>query len=161
MPTFNFSISVSKIDNRKKSYKDNIKEIVFKNIKGVIQINENAEFYVSLEDGFDYPINSECYKCKGHQKVYRQGEYDKKRVVLIRNQGEYGECNSNYWLPFDTGCCVEGTLVYNKITDTKIFTIDKCYVDNTNNKAKEAYMFYKEHIKEINDIIRRRRVNEF
>lgn len=150
MPTFNFSLIKTKSDKKKTSNK----EVIKKNIKGVIWINKEAIYSVRVEDSF-YPIDIKCYSCKGKGKIYRQGEYDKTRVVYIRHNDSYSECNPNFWLPFSVGCIVSGDLINNNFS--KVFIIKDCYVDVNDKISHEAVSYYREHLKEINDIIRKRR----
>lgn len=152
MPTFNFSIIKKESDKRKTSSK----KVLEKNVKGIIWIDENAIYSVDI-NGTRYPIDIKCFSCKGKERIYRQGEYDKNRFVHIRTSDLCSECNPNFWLPFGVGCIVSGDLVSNHSVYDKVFVIKDCYTDTNDEKSHAALSYYREHLKEINDIIRKRR----
>lgn len=155
MPSFNFSIP-KKVANKK--FSKNKHKVILKDVKGVIWIDENAEYWVAL-DNFQYPIHPDCYSCKGKSTVYRQEECYKSNLKYIRNAGECYELNNNFWLPFGIGCVVCGDLIdIGKVSP--VFIIKDCWTEY-NNESHKALEFYRKHIKEINDIIRNRRKHEF
>ncbi len=157
MPTFDFSISKKDSKKRKTSQSSDRYKIVLKDTKGVIWVDKNGTYSVSLNDGFIYPIHKDCYSCKGKQKVYRHGQYDKNRCVYIRCTGEYNDCNNNLWLPFGVGCVVTGNLLIDNVTKLHVFYIKDCRIDIGNNESHDALEFYKKHLNEINDAIRNKR----
>lgn len=159
MPSFDFSLVRKETNKRKTSNNTNKYEVIEKNILGVICIDINANYYVKV-DNKCYNINSECYSCKGKNIIYAQGVNDKRRICIIRNSGEYLECNHNLYLPFAPGCIVSGDIIINHPLTAKIFNIKKIWIDLDNDVAHEALAFYKEHYKEINAIILKRRFNE-
>lgn len=159
MPYFDFSLVKKKSDKRKTSNNTNRYEVVKKNVIGVVHIDINADYYVKINNKL-YDINSECYSCKGKNIVYVQGCDDKNRICIIRNPGEYIECNHNLYLPFAVGSIVSGDIIINRQLITEIFNIKKIWTDFNNDDAHKALAFYREHYKEINEIILKRRFNE-
>lgn len=159
MPSFDFSL-VKKESNKRKT-SNNIKkyEVVEKDVVGIVWIDINANYYVKINDK-RYNIDTECYSCKGKDKVYAQGIDDKRRICIIRNIDEYVECNPNLYLPFAPGCIVSGNIIINRFSNSKVFYIKKTWINLDNDDAHEALAFYKEHYKEINAIILKRRFNE-
>lgn len=157
MPTFNFTIKTIKDPKRKASKDNNGNKNKIKNITGVVFIDLKANYYI-VSNNNTYNIHNKSYSCKDIRNVYRQGEYDVKRFMWSRNNNELWELNNNFWLPFSVGCIVEGDLIYNIIDNKYYFMINKCYIDGNNNIAKEAFNFYKDNIKQINDEIRKKRL---
>lgn len=156
MPTFNFSLANKESSKRKTS----TIEVIKKNIKGIVWIDKKANYSVCV-DNFSYSIDYKCFSCKDKERIYRQGEYDKNRVVYVRAVDSCFECNPNFWLPFGVGCVVIGDLIVSPYNNNeKLFVIKECYVDINDEESHKAMSYYKEHIKEINDIIRNRRNNE-
>ena len=159
MPSFNFSI-VKNESNKRKTYNNTKKyEVVKKDVIGVVWIDINANYYIKVNNKF-YNINSECYSCKGKDMIYAQGYDDKNRICIIRNPEKCTECNHNLYLPFAPGCIVSGDIIINNPLTDKIFNIKKVWIDINNDDAHEALAFYKEHYKEINAIILKRRFDE-
>ena len=158
MPSFNFSFTQKKVSKRKTSNDNDKYEVVEKNIIGVVFIDINANYYVKVNSSH-YNIDNDCYSCKGEDRVYVQGYDDKHRVCIIRNVDEYFECNPNLYLPFAPGCVVSGNIVINRYSKAKVFYIKKVWIDLDNDDSHEALLFYKEHYKEINAIIVKRRCN--
>lgn len=159
MPSFDFSLVKKESNKRKTSNNINKYDVVEKNVIGVVHIDINANYYVKINDRY-YNINSECYSCKGKNMIYAQGYDDKRRICIIHSPGEYTECNHNLYLPFAPGCIVSGDIIINHPLTAKIFNIKKVWIDFNNDDAHEALAFYKEHYKEINAIILKRRFNE-
>lgn len=159
MPSFDFSL-VKKESNKRKT-SNNIKkyEVVEKDVVGIVWIDINANYYVKINDKH-HNIDTECYSCKGKDKVYAQGIDDKRRICIIRNIDEYVKCNPNLYLPFAPGCIVSGNIIINRFSNSKVFYIKKTWINLDNDDAHEALAFYKEHYKEINAIILKRRFNE-
>lgn len=159
MPSFNFSV-VNKESNKRKTYNNTKKyEVVEKDLVGVVWIDINANYYIKVNNKF-YNINSECYSCKGKTMIYAQGYDDKNRICIIRSPEKCIECNHNLYLPFAPGCIVSGDIIINNPLTAKIFNIKEVWIDINNDDAHEALAFYKEHYKEINAIILKRRFNE-
>lgn len=154
MPTFNFSLSKKVIRERKTSKNNNRGEVIIKDdVKGIVFINENAEYYVKVED-INYLIHKDSYSCKGKAKIYRQGYFDKGRFCSIRLVDDRKECDKNYWLPFGIGSTVIGTII--NIYNINYFLIKDCFTE-FNDESKNAITFYNNHLIEINNIIRKRR----
>ena len=153
MPTFNFSV----VDVVKKKVPQKVKsndsyKVIQKKVVGIVHVDIDANYYVVV-DNQKYPIAAECYTCKGKCKLYRQGEYDYARVVWIRAI-DFNSMNTNYWLPFTVGCVVTGDVIHSNNFDKFVITN---VTDEITIKTHEAMVFYREHLKEINDKIRQRR----
>jgi hypothetical protein len=153
MPSFSFSV-IKKVTKKNKSISNNKDIIVLSKVRGIVFINLQGDYYVELENGEIYPINKDCYSCKGHKEIYRQGEFDRCRFIYVRHQGEYFECNTKHWLPFGIGCIVKGNVIQHHISKQKTFVIKKCGVDFDNPRAIAAMQFYKNNIDEINTNIK-------
>lgn len=148
-----------KKDGKKKTAKSNSgSKVILKNVKGIVWCDEKAEYNVDIGDGFIYPIHRSCFSCKGYARIYRRGVPFKDRYVYIRNIEEYYECNINHYLPFAPGCIVLGDLVKTPFSISPLFIIKDCWIELDNEKSHEAIVFYKEHIEEINDIIRKQQI---
>ena len=154
MPTFDFSLSKKKISKEKTIKANNRFEIILKNVKGIIWINEKAIYSVKTIDGKKYPIDSKCYSCKNHARIYRRNVPFNDRYIYIRSVGDYTEQNPNLFLPFAPGCIVVGNIVRNQITKIISFIIKDCWTESDNELSHQAIVFYKEHINEINDVIK-------
>lgn len=153
MPTFNFSVvNVAKKKTPQKAKDNDAHKVIQKKVVGIVHIDIDANYYV-IVDNQKYPIAEECYTCKDKCKLYRQGEYDYARVVWIRAI-DFNSMNINYWLPFTVGCVVTGNIV--SINNSNKFVITNV-TDEITDKTHEAMVFYREHLKEINDKIRERR----
>lgn len=149
MPSFSFYV-IKKITKKNKSISNNKDTIVLHKVQGVIFIDLQGNYRVEFENGESYPIHKDCYSCKGHKEIYRQGEFDKCRFIYVRHQGEYFECNTKHWLPFGVGCIVTGNVVQHPITKMQSFVIKKCGVNFENSMSIAAMNFYKHNINEIN-----------
>ena len=149
MPSFNFSV-IAKVTKKNKSISNNKNIIVLHKVQGVVFIDLQGNYRVEFENGESYPIHKDCYSCKGHKEIYRQGEFDKGRFIYVRGQGEYFECDSKHWLPFGVGCVVKGDIILNPISKLQSFMIKKCGVDFENVMSIAAINFYRHNIKEIN-----------
>lgn len=161
MPSFDFSLPKKKVSKRKTSKNSNRNEVIKKNVKGIVWINRNAEYSVAINENsitFEYPIHYSCYSCKGHARIYRRGVPFKDRYVYIRNIGKYSEQNPNHYLPFAPGCVVLGDLVKTSLNVSPLFIIKDCWIELDNKESHAAITFYKEHIDEINEIIRKQSI---
>lgn len=153
MPSFNFSV-IAKVTKKNKNISNNNDVIVLRKVQGIIFIDLQGNYRVELDNGKSYPIHKDCYSCKGHKEIYRQGEFDKGRFIYVRHQGEYFECNSKHWLPFGVGCIVTGNVIEHHISKIQSFVIKKCGIDFENTMAINAMNFYRNNIKEINTNIK-------
>lgn len=150
MPTFNFSVvNVAKKEVPQKVKSNDVYKVIQKKVVGIVHIDIDANYYVVV-DNKKYPIAAQCYNCKDKYKLYRQGEYDYSRVVWIRAI-DFNSMNTNYWLPFFVGCVVTGNIVHSNNFDKFVITN---VTDEITDKTHEAMVFYREHLKEINDKIR-------
>lgn len=155
MPTFNFSVQ----KKRKTIENNNRNKIILRKVKGIIWINEKGIYSVAVKDEngivTKYTIHPDCYTCKKHAQIYRRGVDFENRHVYIRVGGEYHDKNPNDYLPFDPGCVVIGNVVKTPININPVFVIKKCWVEFDNPQSHEAVLFYKKHINEINEIIKK------
>lgn len=158
MPTFNFSLPKKETKARKTSHNTNKYEVVAKNIKGVIWIDEFANYTVKVSDEYRYEIYPACYSCKGVNRIYGQFLDDNRRICIIRNVDEYTECNPYCYLPFAPGCVVTGDIVVNNYT--KQFKIKSCNVELDNDDAHAALVFYRQNYNTISSALEKRRLNE-
>lgn len=155
MPTFDFSLKSVKTQKRKTSQNHYKREVIVKDVKGIIWIDTNAEYSVRLDDGSQYAIHPNCYSCKGHNRIYRRGVSYKERYIYIRTLDNCVEQNRIWYLPFDVGCIVRGNIIKILSNNVKYFVIKQCWTELDNLDSHAALMFYKEHIDTINDIIRK------
>lgn len=135
MPFFDFS---SPIVKKKTTVKPKIKRswtVLEKNVKGVVDINEDL-LYVAITDNDKHIlIHKDCYKCKAHKVIYSRilwGEH-KERLIIHRVDNLCG--NNTPYLPFAVGCIVIGDIICATDTMRSYFNIKKCYVDNTDTLA--------------------------
>ena len=156
MPSFDFSV-IAKVTKKNKSISNNKDIIVLNKVQGIVFIDLQGNYHIELDNGHSYPIHKDCYSCKGHREIYRQGELDKGRFIYVRHQGEYFECDPKHWLPFGIGCIVIGNVIQNAITKIQSFVIKKCGIDFENTMAINAMNFYRNNIKEINTNIKLKR----
>lgn len=154
MPSFDFSIVKKKTKAGKTSKDSSVYKTVDKNVIGVVWITKNAKYYVKASDGKTYNIKSTSYSCKGKRYIYRQGCDDLNRVCYIRLPDNCRECNSDHWLPFAPGNVVKGNIVLNKKLNSFLFDIKETWVDYGNDDSHKSLEFYREHLKEINNVIR-------
>lgn len=158
MPTFNFSF-IKKDYNKRKANKNNKEyEVLRQNVIGVVNVTINAIHQVSV-DGNIYNIKHSCYSCKGKDVVYRIGHNEFRPLQYIRFKGEYKELDNLCWLPFAVGCIVKGNIVRNTIFNIDLFDIKKVWLDYDNEEAHNALKFYREHLNEINDVIKTKKLN--
>lgn len=158
MPTFNFSF-IKKDTNKRKTNKNNKEyEVLKQNVIGVVNVTINAIHQINV-DGNIYNIKHSCYSCKGKDTVYRIGHNEVRPLQYIRVKGEYKELDNLCWLPFAVGCIVKGNIVRNTIFNITLFDIKKVWLDYDNEEAYNAWKFYKEHLNEINNVIKTKKLN--
>lgn len=149
MAYFNFKLP------KKKDRKRVTKRIGNKNVKGIIHISINGNYHVVDDNGVTYNINSSNFSCKNKEKIYRQGMFDKNNFCYIRSIDNRHEKDKNFWIPFGIGCVVVGDVIFDE-NDIPTFDIKECNSDYNSEQSKEAIRFYKEHLIEINNAIRKR-----
>lgn len=155
MPSFNFSL-VQKEKKRKTSNYIRQSEIIEKNVTGVVWINSLAEYNIHIDDVTFFSISKDSYSCKGKKLIYRQGLDYKGRICLVRNPDDIlNDCDNTHYLPFAPGCCVLGDII--KQNGLKVFVIKKVWTDLLDIDAHKALDFYREHYKQINQIIKESR----
>lgn len=96
------------------------REIVAKNIIGVIGINIDASYYVETKDK-QYQLTIESYELKGKNVYYARTLQNNRILNIISLKKKL--VNNKQYLPFSVGCIIKGN-VY-KILGTEIFNINK------------------------------------
>lgn len=154
MATFNFSVSTTK-----RTIKES--NVVHKNIKGVVYINEQADYKVFYNDMF-YNISEDSYFCKGKDKIYKQGYANElgQNLCVIRDADSKEEKHPLFYLPFGIGSVVIGNIVKDK-DNYLVFKINETLMDCTNEECHKAKRFYAENYKAINKIILDKQKNVF
>ena len=158
MPTFNFSLPKKETKARKTSNHIKQHEVIEKNIIGIVWIDEFANFTVRVRKNFIYNIHPDCYSCKGKVQVYARNLDKNRRICVIRNIGDYPDCNPNCYLPFAPGCVVSGDIIINGFT--KQFYIKKCWVELENDDAHAALVYYRNNYNAIRSILENNKLNE-
>ncbi|AXH74519.1 MAG: hypothetical protein KNU04_gp69 [crAssphage sp. isolate ctbg_1] len=135
MPYFNFSPTFKAV-KAKKIVKPKARfNIITKNEKAYVDINEDLDYIATFEDGRSYRIHKRSYKCKNKKIIYSQcliGEY-KNRLIIHRIPDACVEHRP--YLPFAVGCVIIGNVVLDNNDNIKYFMINKCYVDNNDRIA--------------------------
>lgn len=158
MPTFNFSLPKKKAKERKTSNNSKIFEVIEKNVIGIVWCDEFANFTVRVCKNSIYDIHSDCYSCKGKERIYSRNLDKNQRVCIIRNSDDYSACNPNCYLPFAPGCVVSGNIIINGFT--KQFYIKKCWIELNNDDAHDALVYYRNNYNTICSILENNKLNE-
>lgn len=158
MPYFDFSLPKKKTKERKTSNHISRREVIEKNIIGVVWIDKNAKFTVKIDGKFVYDVHSNSYSCKGKNKIYARKLDENRRVCVIRNVGDYSECNHNCYLPFAPGCIVSGDIVINGFN--KQFLIKKSWIELDNDDAHAALVYYRKNYNSICSVLENNKLNE-
>lgn len=109
MAGFKFNFSSFGKPKVKKTSNDRNRKLVERNVKGVIGITLDADYYVQVENK-QYTLTIESYDLKGKNVYYCKELQNNKILEIIsltkqkRNQAKY--------LPFGVGCVVKGN-IYN------------------------------------------------
>lgn len=145
MPYFNFNSS--KTIKKRNTNKDKTSAewlIVDKAVNAVVDINDDLLYLAVFENGTQYLIHKDSYKCKNKQTIYSQlliGEY-KQRLIIHRIPTYCIEHRP--YLPFAVGTCIKGDVVINTKTLKKYFKITKCFIDNSNEFANNITKAFRE-----------------
>lgn len=144
MITFNFSPIVKKKSNNVKPKESNIVE---KDVRGVIHITLEGQYYIPLKETIYY-IAKDCYDCKGKNVLFYKGLVDGNNIKVIKLDKFILSDYTNY-LPFTVGCYVKGNLIRENST-TKFFITRLIKYDETIKIERvNAIKFFKEHYDEI------------
>ena len=157
MPTFNFSLTLTKKKEKQTTKSNSRFEVVERNLIGIVFITLTADYKVHVDNN-KYDIKEECYTCKGYTRIYTHHNL-KERICYIRNKDDLEDRNISYWLPFIEGCSVKGDIIRDKILNKKVFLIKEIYEDYRNPIACTARKFYFENAKEIFNAIIDKRIN--
>lgn len=149
MPSFSFNIPKAKLVHKDKPKKSKPSQ---KDVIGVVWINLKAEYSVEV-NGIRYDITADSYSCKGKNRVYRQAYPHSIRCLVARLGDNLSELDNKFWLPFAPGDVVKGDIV-NMNSFKQEFKINKINDYDLSTKANDAFVFYRQHKEEIDDVIR-------
>lgn len=154
MPSFDFNFAPKK-SKRKTAKSNSGTEIIESNVIGCVWVDCNGSYTVKVNDTH-YKISKDSYNCKGKQVIYRHGEGDRARFAFVRAIDNMWSSH-NIWLPFTVGSIVKGNIVVVHPFNFTYFVIKRIGVGYKNEHTKAALEYYRKHIKEINDSIRKYR----
>lgn len=154
MPFISFKIT------NKGNTKRNIIDILEKGVKGIIHINNNANYYVILEDNSKLDIYYKSFNCKDKEKIYQRITPSIHRVCIYRKL-PYQKCETNhlFYIPFSVGFVAEGDIIMDNILHKKMFNIKRAYNEHGNIKCKEAFNYYKNNKEIIDKALLKQRTN--
>lgn len=142
MPYFDFSLPKKK--EKRKTAKNTLRsKILEKNVQGVVWIDDKGELTIKVVPDKRYKIHLDSYSCKGKKNIYARRLENRRVVCIIRNIGEYFECNHNIFLPFAVGSIVSGDII--QIGFNQQFVINKCWSDLNNEDAHSALEYYRDN----------------
>lgn len=142
MPYFDFSLPKKK--EKRKTSKNTLRfKILEKNVQGVVWIDDKGELTIKVVPDKRYKIHLDSYSCKGKRNIYARRLENRRVVCIIRNIGEYFECNHNIFLPFAVGSIVSGDIV--QIGFNQQFVINKCWSDLNNEDSHSALEYYRDN----------------
>lgn len=140
MPYFDFSLPKKK--EKRKTAKNTLRsKVLEKNVQGVVWIDDKGELTIKVVPDKRYSIHIDSYSCKGKKNIYARRLENRRVVCIIRNIGEYFECNHNIFLPFAVGSIVSGNII--QIGFNQQFVINKCWTDLNNDDAHSALEYYR------------------
>lgn len=156
MPYFDFSLPKKK--EKKKTVKNNLRyKILEKDIEGVVWIDNKGELTVRVSSDKRYSIHIDSYSCKGKKNIYARRLENRRVIRIIRNVGEYSECNHNIFLPFTVGSIVKGNVVM--IGFDKQFVIKDCWTDLNNDDSHLAREYYRDNYDTILNVLENKILN--
>lgn len=156
MPYFDFSLPKKK--EKKKTAKNTLRsKVLEKNVQGVVWIDDKGELTIKVIPDKRYKIHFDSYSCKGKKNIYARKLENRRVVCIIRNIGEYFECNHNIFLPFAVGSIVSGDIV--QIGFNKQFVINKCWSDLNNDDAHLALEYYRDNYDTIINALENKTLN--
>lgn len=153
MAGFKFNFSSFGKPKVKKTSSDINRKLIERNVKGVIGITLDADYYVQVENK-QYTLTIESYDLKGKNVYYCKELQNNKILEIIsltkqkRNQAKY--------LPFGVGCVVKGN-IYNifgkhRFNITKIIEFSELSQEDYNNFISISHNckeFFKNNYEEI------------
>jgi len=147
---FNFALAPVNKKQNNKSTKTTPSKL--KNIKGVVWIDLEANYFVRVKDihgkSKDYPITKSSYSCKDKESVFKFNENNSKILLWFRH--EFEKINLNYkWKPFAPGVIVDGYIV--KYNDKEYIEILNTDITTLTSDGSEAKAFYLENHKIIKE----------
>lgn len=161
MPIFNFStIQKTKVKSDKREKRNvtlnrmdkSYKKVIKHDIKGIVNINIDGDYFVKDSDMNIYNINLDNFRCKGHEFVYLQdlSKFPKGLIVgrLIENRQNLCE---DLYLPFAPGCVVEGNIISTNNSFDKVFDIKRIYRVFDNEQAHIARDFWVKNFDKIKE----------
>lgn len=156
MPYFDFSLPKKK--EKRKTAKNTLRsKILEKNVEGVVWIDDKGELTVKVVPDKRYSIHIDSYSCKGKKNIYARKLENRRVVCIIRNVGEYIECNRDIFLPFTVGGIVSGNIV--QIGFNQQFVIDKCWTDLNSEDAHLALEYYRNNYDTIINALENKTLN--
>lgn len=153
MGDFKFNFSSFGKPKVKKSVNSPRREVVQRNIIGVIGINLDASYYVEI-NGKSYTLTLESYDLIGKNVYYSKTLQENKSIQVIRLSKL--KRNNNQYLPFTVGSIVKGTtyliLGLERFNITKVMELQEI-PDVEYNKYKALVhkhkQFFRENYEEI------------
>ena len=151
--TFSFISS----SHKERTNKNNTAHAVVRKLNGVVFIDLSAKYTVKVTKGtqiVEYNIASQCFTCKGKNKVWAFQKDNKKLLIWFR--GEYNLHQLNYrYKPFAPGSVVHGHLVKG-LNKEDLFYIDEVCDSNNMSLSWEARRFYYDNWEEIHKMYEKR-----
>lgn len=148
MSGFKFNFSHFGKPKVKKTGSSPRREIVIKDIIGVINITIDGQYYVLYKDK-TYTLTLESYDLKGKNVYYAKSLIENKTLAVISLHKQ--DRNNKQYLPFAVGSIVKGN-VY-KILGIERFNINK--VLELSDIPSESYNYYKQLVHEAKDFYRK------
>lgn len=153
MAGFKFNFSSFGKPKVKKTSNDRNRKLVEKNVKGVIGITLDANYYVQVENK-QYTLTIESYDLKG-KNVYYCRELQNNKILEIISLTKQKRNQSKY-LPFGVGCVVKGN-IYNifgkhRFNITKIIEFSELSQEDYNNFISMSHNckeFFRNNYEEI------------
>lgn len=156
MPYFDFSLPKKK--EKRKTAKNTLRsKILEKNVEGVVWIDDKGELTVRVIPDKRYKIHLDSYSCKGKKNIYTRKLENRRVVCIIRNIGEYLECNHDVFLPFAVGSIVKGNVVM--IGFDKQFVIKDYWTDLNNDDSHSALEYYRDNYDTIINALENKTLN--
>lgn len=156
MPYFDFSLPKKK--EKGKTSKNTLRsKVLEKNIEGVIWIDDKGELTVHVFPDKRYSIHIDSYSCKGKKNIYARKLENRRVVCIIRNAGEYFECNHDIFLPFAVGSIVKGNVIM--VGFDKQFIIKDCWTDLNNDDSHLALEYYRDNYDTIINALKNKTLN--
>ena len=156
MPYFDFSLPKKK--EKRTTVKNNLRyKVLEKNVEGVVWIDDKGELTVRVLPDKRYSIHNDSYSCKGKKNIYALRLENRRVVCIIRNAGEYFECNRDIFLPFAVGSIVKGNVVM--IGFDKQFVIKDCWTDLNNDDSHLAREYYRDNYDTILNVLKNKILN--